>query len=69
MKLTAADRSSLPSSTFGLPGGRFPMPDSSHTRAALSGASRALNVGNITAAQKEKIDAKAHGIIGRLKKT
>ncbi len=44
---------------FALPGGRFPINDANHARAALSGASRAENAGNITAAQKATIDAKA----------
>lgn len=36
MKLNAKMRSALKPSTFALPGGRFPIPDESHGRAALS---------------------------------
>lgn len=64
--LTAAKRKKLPKSTFGLPGARkFPMPDKKHARLAKSGDSRALHVGNITASQKAKIDAKANRILGK----
>ena len=70
-KLTAAHRRALPRSTFALTGGRFPIPDASHARAALSGASRALHVGNISAAEaatvRRKAKAKLHkGGFGRL---
>lgn len=65
-KLTAKQRSALKPSTFALPAERrFPMPDKTHARAALSGASRALNVGTITKTQKVKIDAKAHRKLGK----
>lgn len=59
MKLSAAMRRGLKPSVFALPGGRFPINDDNHARAALSGASRALHAGNISEAQKEEIDAKA----------
>ncbi len=63
-KLTGSDRANLPQSTFAGPGRSFRIPDKSHARAALSGASRAENVGNITAAQKATIDAKANAKLG-----
>jgi hypothetical protein len=69
MKLSAADREKIPSSEFALTSGRFPINDPNHARAALSGSSRALHAGNITESQKQTIDAKAHAMIGRLKKT
>lgn len=40
-KLTAAARKRIPASKFALPGGRFPIPDISHGRAALSMAHNA----------------------------
>lgn len=64
-KLTASDRKALPKLTFALPGGRFPIPDANHARAALSGASRAESVGNITPAQKATIDRKAKAKLGK----
>jgi hypothetical protein len=64
-ELTAAKRKKLAASTFGLPATRgYPMPDKKHARLAKSGDSHALHVGNITAAQKKKIDAKANRILG-----
>jgi hypothetical protein len=66
-KLTTRKRKSLPKKDFGLPGKKaYPMPDKEHARLAKSGASRAERIGNITSAQKKKIDAKANRI---LKKT
>lgn len=57
--LTTKKRNSLAPAVFALPGGRFPIPDANHARAALSGASRALNAGNITPTQKQTVVAKA----------
>lgn len=65
-KLKAASRNALADRVFGLPGSRgYPMPDKSHARLAKSGDSRALHVGNITRAQKKRIDAKANRILGK----
>jgi hypothetical protein len=58
-KLTTKQRKALPASTFALPGGRFPINDKNHARAAITGASRSFNVGNISASQKATIDRKA----------
>jgi hypothetical protein len=63
-KLTTGQRDAMPKSQFALPGGRFPVNDASHARAALSGASRAESVGNITPGQKATIDAKAKAKLG-----
>lgn len=62
--LTTKDRKKLPKGDFGLPGGKFPMPDLAHARLAKSGASRALHAGTISKAQEEKIDAKASKLLG-----
>lgn len=65
-KLKAAARNALASRVFGLPESRgYPMPDKAHARLAKSGDSRALHVGNITRAQKKRIDAKANRILGK----
>ena len=65
-KLSSGDRNGLPTSDFGLPGRKaFPMPDKSHARDAISGASRSLNVGNITPTQAAQIKAKARSILGK----
>jgi hypothetical protein len=58
-KLTAAARRRLPKSDFALPGGRFPLNNASHDRAAISGASRALHAGTISSGQAKRIVAAA----------
>lgn len=68
-KLTTQARKKLPLTTFGLPGKRaYPMPDKKHDKAALSGASRSYNAGNISAGQEAEIDAKAKRKLGKSKK-
>lgn len=67
-KLSAAQRKSLPSSTFGLPGQRaYPMPDASHARFAEAMASKEEKAGRISPAQKAQIDAKAKKKLGTAK--
>lgn len=56
-KLTKAQRAKGP---FAGPNKTYPIPNASHARAALSGASHAKNVGNISASEKASIDANAH---------
>lgn len=68
-KLSTEHRKDLPQSDFAGPGRTFPIPDKSHARAALSGASHAEHVGNITGAEKAKIDAKAHRMLGNTSST
>lgn len=67
-KLTAAQRKKMPSILFGLAtsptgkaGGGFPMNDKKHDRAAISGATRSQNAGNISPSTAAKIKAKARG--------
>lgn len=60
-KLTKSERAKGP---FAGPGKTYPIPDASHARAALSGASHAKNVGNISGAEKASIDAKARRKLG-----
>lgn len=64
-KLTARTRAKLPAKDFAGPGKSFPIPDKNHARAALSGASRAERAGNISAAEKKRIDAKADAKLKR----
>lgn len=65
MKLTAAARKKIPSKDFALPGGRFPINDESHGRAALSMAH------NASPAEQSEIKAKVHskypgiGVLGK----
>lgn len=70
-KLTTKERKSVPKSRLGLPGvkkegknkaarGGYPMPNIGHARAAISDSKHAEDVGNITAAERARIVAKAH---------
>lgn len=47
-----------------LPGGRYPIGDKAHARAALS----RINQGNLSEGQKEKVRAKADRMLGEGKK-
>jgi len=65
-KLSESRRDSLKSSTFGLPDERkYPMPDKSHARNAKARASQPLHEGNLTRAEKAKIDRKADRVLDR----
>lgn len=59
-KLTTERRKELPSQEFALPGGRYPIPDESHGRAALSMAHYASPAEQATI--KRKVHAKFPGI-------
>ncbi len=76
MRLTKERRKHLKKSVFGLRGkknanggkGSYPMPDKEHARLAISGASHAERVGNISKSQERRIDAKADRKLGISKK-
>ncbi len=59
MKLTTSARNAIPAAKFAGPNRSFPIPDKSHARAALSGASHALHVGNISAHEAAVVKAAA----------
>jgi hypothetical protein len=62
--LSEKKRDRLKESTFGLPEERkYPMPDESHARNAKARAAQQLKAGNLTAAEKKKIDRKADKIL------
>ena len=64
--LDEAKRDKLKDSTFGLPEERkYPMPDKSHARNAKARASQQVKKGNLTAAEKKKIDSKADRILDK----
>jgi hypothetical protein len=64
-ELSTNDRNALPDRQFGLPEKRaYPMPDASHARNAKARAAEEFNKGNLTAAEKAQIDAKADKILG-----
>ena len=63
-ELSAKKRNAEPKSEFGLPDERkYPMPDKSHARNAKARASQQEKKGNLTAAEKKKIDRKADKIL------
>ncbi len=65
-ELSEKKRDSLRKTTFGLPEERkYPMPDASHARNAKARASQQEEKGNLTAAEKKKIDRKADRILDR----
>lgn len=62
--LSDKKRDRLKESTFGLPEERkYPMPDKAHARNAKARASQQKKAGNLTAAEKAKIDRKADRIL------
>ena len=66
--LTAKQRKAIPSSDYGLPDQRkYPMPDKAHARNAIARAEQQYEAGHLTLAQRLKIDAKAHKILGDTK--
>ena len=73
-ELTAKKRTKLPTKDFGLPekartadakkeSGNYPMPDKAHARNAKSRAAQQQHAGNLTKAQKERIDRKADKVL------
>ena len=65
-ELDTKKRESLPKSQFGLPEERkYPMPDKSHAANAKARASQQKKAGNLTAAEKAKIDRKADRILDK----
>ena len=63
MKLTTKARKAIPASKFAGPGRTFPVQDAKHARAAISGASRSADVGNISAKTAASIKAKARSVL------
>jgi hypothetical protein len=65
-ELSTKRRDSEPKSDFGLPEERkYPMPDKSHAANAKARASQQKKEGNLTAAEKTKIDRKADRILDK----
>lgn len=68
-KLTAGQRKKLSSSQFALPGKKaYPVPDKSHAANAKSRAAQQAKKGNLTPAQKKKVDAAANRVLRRGKR-
>lgn len=64
-KLTAEQRRDLPATAFALPGRRYPIPDASHARAALSRASEMQKKGLLTKKEYDTVVRKAHAVLGK----
>jgi len=63
-ELSTRKRNTERKSEFGLPEERkYPMPDKAHARNAKARASQQKKKGNLTAAEKKKIDRKADKIL------
>ena len=60
-KLYAAAREKMAKSSFAGPGRSFPINDATHARLAISGATRSMRAGNISASTADSIKAKARG--------
>jgi hypothetical protein len=67
-KLTAKDRSKLSKKSFAGPGRSFPIEDKTHARMAISGATRSMHAGNISASTAANIKAKARKKLGLMDK-
>jgi len=66
MKLSTAERKSIPTSEFGLPGSRkYPMPDKNHAADAKARATQMVAKGKLSAASAAKIRAKANKVLGK----
>lgn len=67
-ELSGKKRSNLKDKTFGLPDEhKYPMPDKSHAANAKARASQQVKKGNLTPAEKAKIDRKANKVLGSSK--
>ena len=63
-ELTERKRDAEPKSDFGLPDERkYPMPDKSHARNAKARASQQEKKGNLSSADKARIDRKADRVL------
>ena len=66
--LTQEKRDKMSRGDFAGPGPTdFPIGDETHAKLAIGGATRSYNAGNITAEQKNSIQAKARARLGRYK--
>ena len=63
-KLSASARASLPKKEFAGKDKSFPINDTKHARAAISGATRSERAGKISAAEADAIKAKARSKLG-----
>jgi hypothetical protein len=62
-KLTTEQRKKLPNEDFALSGRRYPVEDKAHARDAKARASQQYDKGNLSAADKAKVDKKADTVL------
>lgn len=62
-KLTTKARNALPDKVFAGPGRSYPVNDASHAANAKARATQQVAAGNLSPAQKQKIDAKANAVL------
>ncbi len=62
-KLTTKARNALPDKAFAGPGRSYPVNDASHAANAKARATQQVAAGNLSPAQKQKIDAKANAVL------
>lgn len=64
-KLKTEEREDLPKSKFALPEERkYPVEDKAHARNAKARAAQQEKAGNLSAADRKKVDAKANKVLG-----
>jgi hypothetical protein len=64
--LPTNERNALANKVFGLPEKRaYPMPDANHARNAKARAAEEFNRGNLSAAERDRIDRKADEILAQ----
>lgn len=66
--LTTKTRKSLPKKDFALPDGKYPVEDKSHAADAKARATQQYDAGNLSAADRAKVDRKADAVLGNKKK-
>ena len=64
-KLDAAARNKIPTGQFAGPNRTYPIHDASHARNAIARATQQENAGNLTAAQADRIRARARAALAR----
>lgn len=62
-KLSTDARKKLPQKDFALPGGKYPVEDKAHARDAKARASQQEKKGNLSSADKAKVDRKADAVL------
>ena len=62
-KLSTDARKKLPQRDFALPGGKYPVEDKAHARDAKARASQQEKKGNLSSAEKAKVDRKADAVL------